>query len=82
MSVRTDKKSRVTIQYPEGTDIDPRIVTSGILTYSNEPITKIVYNRDGNHRITSSDYYAGSTKKFTINTPRDANGYIEYSERV
>jgi hypothetical protein len=26
MSVRTDQKSRVTLQYPEGTDIDPRTV--------------------------------------------------------
>jgi hypothetical protein len=40
MSVRTDKKSRVTVQYPEGTDIDPRAIKgSENLPLKQEPNT-------------------------------------------
>jgi len=40
MSVRTDKKSRMTLQAPEGTDIDPREVKgSQGLKLKQEPVT-------------------------------------------
>jgi len=54
---------------------------AGTLTYSDETITKIVENRDADGYITSIEYYAGTTPKFTLTITRDANKRITSIER-
>lgn len=55
---------------------------AGTLTYSDETITKIVQNRDTDGYITSIEYYAGSTLKFTLTITRDTNNRITQIERT
>jgi hypothetical protein len=55
---------------------------AGTLTYSDETITKTVQNRDADGYITSIEYYAGSTLKFTLTIMRDANKRITSIERT
>jgi len=55
---------------------------AGTLTYSDETITRIVENRDADGYITSLEYYAGTTKKFTLTITRDANKRITSIERT
>lgn len=55
---------------------------AGTLTYSDETITKIVQNRDTDGYITSIEYYAGETLKFTLAINRDADKRITSIERT
>ena len=55
---------------------------AGTLTYSDETITKTVENRDADGYITSIEYYAGTTLKFTLTITRDANKRITSIERT
>jgi len=54
---------------------------AGTLTYSDADITKVVENRDADGYITSIEYYAGTTLKFTLTVTRDANKRITQIER-
>ena len=56
----------------------------GTLTYSSDgvDITKTVENRDVDGYITSIEYYAGTTLKFTLTITRDANKRITSIERT
>jgi hypothetical protein len=55
---------------------------AGTLTYSDETITKVVQNRDSDGYITSIEYYAGTTHKFTLAITRDADKRITGIERT
>ena len=55
---------------------------AGTLTHSDETITKVVQNRDADGYITSIEYYAGSTLKFTLTIGRDSNKRITSIERT
>lgn len=55
---------------------------AGSLIYSDADITKVVENRDADGYITSIEYYAGDTLKFTLTVNRDADKRITSIERT
>lgn len=59
-----------------------RALLRGTLTYSDADITKTVENRDADGYITSIEYYAGETLKFTLTVNRDADKRITSIERT
>jgi len=74
--------SRVSSEREEKLLEDLKTILGGSLVYSDTSITKTVQNRDANGYITSIQYYAGTSLKFTLTITRDANNRITQIERT
>lgn len=85
----TEEEQEVIIMRGGGIElgtVDRRVTNvvkvASTLTYSDEDITKLVPTRDANNKLIKIDFYAGDTLKFSLDIPRDVNGYWTKIERV
>jgi hypothetical protein len=76
MSVRTEKQSRIVLQAPEGTDIDPRVTTDLMRVPDGKVISQydFTYNASGN--VATIKAYDGAELLFTLTFSYDATNRI------